>query len=256
MSCASYERRKWGCRDPGVDSQAASASQEQAAADEPALVTSWTSERSPRLFGCPPTAALPFPPLAERCEADEGPPAVHDAAGRALKGQHGWQRLCHSWPQGKGGALSFCWARSWPSAGQQLACQATHRGQMPGQPTPLGHVLLVQVDKVEDFKYSQSPKDCLHAKYNTCTCATVVGDDQWGHLQLDATSLYLLMLAQMTASGKASHDDLFRAGTGSAGGRGQPRLSSGLTAEHLGERGPSCALHLLSSRASHHPQPG
>ncbi|XP_039210857.1 phosphorylase b kinase regulatory subunit alpha, skeletal muscle isoform isoform X1 [Crotalus tigris] len=58
-----------------------------------------------------------------------------------------------------------------------------------------------QVDKVEDFKYSQSPKDCLHAKYNTCSCATVVGDDQWGHLQLDATSLYLLMLAQMTASG-------------------------------------------------------
>uniref|UniRef100_A0A8C6XY83 Phosphorylase b kinase regulatory subunit n=1 Tax=Naja naja TaxID=35670 RepID=A0A8C6XY83_NAJNA len=69
------------------------------------------------------------------------------------------------------------------------------------QPTPLGHVLLVQVDKVEDFKYSQSPKDCLHAKYNTRTCATVVGDEQWGHLQLDATSLYLLMLAQMTASG-------------------------------------------------------
>ncbi|XP_025025849.1 phosphorylase b kinase regulatory subunit alpha, skeletal muscle isoform [Python bivittatus] len=61
--------------------------------------------------------------------------------------------------------------------------------------------MMRQVDKVEDFKYSQSPKDCLHAKYNTCTCATVVGDDQWGHLQLDATSLYLLMLAQMTASG-------------------------------------------------------
>jgi phosphorylase kinase alpha/beta subunit len=29
----------------------------------------------------------------------------------------------------------------------------------------------------------------------------VVGDDEWGHLQLDATSLYLLMIAQMTASG-------------------------------------------------------
>uniref|UniRef100_A0A8C6XZH6 Phosphorylase b kinase regulatory subunit n=1 Tax=Naja naja TaxID=35670 RepID=A0A8C6XZH6_NAJNA len=61
--------------------------------------------------------------------------------------------------------------------------------------------MIRQVDKVEDFKYSQSPKDCLHAKYNTRTCATVVGDEQWGHLQLDATSLYLLMLAQMTASG-------------------------------------------------------
>ncbi|XP_050166747.1 phosphorylase b kinase regulatory subunit alpha, skeletal muscle isoform isoform X4 [Myiozetetes cayanensis] len=61
--------------------------------------------------------------------------------------------------------------------------------------------MMRQVDKVEAFKYSQSTKDCLHAKYNTQTCATVVGDNEWGHLQLDATSLYLLMLAQMTASG-------------------------------------------------------
>jgi len=59
-----------------------------------------------------------------------------------------------------------------------------------------------QVDKVEKFKRTQSTKDCLHAKYNSATCATVVGDDQWGHLQVDATSLYLLFLAQMTASGK------------------------------------------------------
>uniref|UniRef100_A0A8D2LYV4 Phosphorylase b kinase regulatory subunit n=1 Tax=Varanus komodoensis TaxID=61221 RepID=A0A8D2LYV4_VARKO len=61
--------------------------------------------------------------------------------------------------------------------------------------------MMRQADKVEAFKYSQSTRDSLHAKYNTGTCATVVGDDQWGHLQLDATSLYLLMLAQMTASG-------------------------------------------------------
>ncbi|KAM4019771.1 phosphorylase b kinase regulatory subunit alpha, skeletal muscle isoform 2-T3 [Anomaloglossus baeobatrachus] len=63
------------------------------------------------------------------------------------------------------------------------------------------HCMMRQVSKVEEFKYSQSTKDCLHAKYNTCTCTTVVGDDQWGHLQLDATSLYLLFLAQMTTSG-------------------------------------------------------
>uniref|UniRef100_A0A671RZN3 Phosphorylase b kinase regulatory subunit n=1 Tax=Sinocyclocheilus anshuiensis TaxID=1608454 RepID=A0A671RZN3_9TELE len=61
--------------------------------------------------------------------------------------------------------------------------------------------ILLQVAKVEKFKHSQSTKDCLHAKYRTPTCATVVGDDQWGHLQVDATSLYLLTLAQMTASG-------------------------------------------------------
>ncbi|KAM8894725.1 phosphorylase b kinase regulatory subunit alpha, liver isoform 2-T2 [Spinachia spinachia] len=60
---------------------------------------------------------------------------------------------------------------------------------------------LEQVAKVEKFKHTQSTTDCLHAKYHTPTCATVVGDDQWGHLQVDATSMYLLTLAQMTASG-------------------------------------------------------
>ncbi|RXN20859.1 phosphorylase b kinase regulatory subunit skeletal muscle isoform-like isoform X2 [Labeo rohita] len=60
---------------------------------------------------------------------------------------------------------------------------------------------LEQLDKVEKFKYSKSTLDSLHAKYNTKTCASVVGDREWGHLQLDATSLYLLFLAQMTASG-------------------------------------------------------
>ncbi|XP_077399571.1 phosphorylase b kinase regulatory subunit alpha, skeletal muscle isoform isoform X3 [Vanacampus margaritifer] len=61
--------------------------------------------------------------------------------------------------------------------------------------------IMRQLDKVEKFKYSCSTSDSLHAKYNTRTCATVVGDDQWGHLQVDATSLFLLFLAQMTASG-------------------------------------------------------
>ncbi|XP_054609286.1 phosphorylase b kinase regulatory subunit alpha, skeletal muscle isoform isoform X2 [Dunckerocampus dactyliophorus] len=61
--------------------------------------------------------------------------------------------------------------------------------------------IMRQLDKVEKFKYSRSTSDSLHAKYNTRTCSTVVGDDQWGHLQVDATSLFLLFLAQMTASG-------------------------------------------------------
>lgn len=62
-------------------------------------------------------------------------------------------------------------------------------------------VCVFQIDKVERFKYSKSTIDSLHAKYNTRTCATVVGDQDWGHLQVDATSLFLLYLAQMTASG-------------------------------------------------------
>uniref|UniRef100_A0A8C9X6D1 Phosphorylase b kinase regulatory subunit n=1 Tax=Sander lucioperca TaxID=283035 RepID=A0A8C9X6D1_SANLU len=61
--------------------------------------------------------------------------------------------------------------------------------------------IMRQLGKVEKFKYSRSTSDSLHAKYNTKTCAPVVGDDQWGHLQVDATSLFLLFLAQMTASG-------------------------------------------------------
>jgi phosphorylase kinase alpha/beta subunit len=61
--------------------------------------------------------------------------------------------------------------------------------------------MMRQAEKVETFKVTQSPLDALHAKYDTQTGDTVVGDSEWGHLQLDATSLFLLMLAQMTASG-------------------------------------------------------
>ncbi|QKI88614.1 glycoside hydrolase family 15 protein [Thiomicrorhabdus xiamenensis] len=61
--------------------------------------------------------------------------------------------------------------------------------------------MMKQAHKVEAFKHSQDPLDALHAKYATATGDPVVGDDEWGHLQLDATSLFLLMLAQMTASG-------------------------------------------------------
>lgn len=63
--------------------------------------------------------------------------------------------------------------------------------------------MMGQSNKVEAFKYSQNPLDALHAKYDTETGKVVVGDDQWGHLQLDATSIYLLMMAQMTRSGLA-----------------------------------------------------
>lgn len=61
--------------------------------------------------------------------------------------------------------------------------------------------MMLQAAKVEKFKQTQDPLDALHAKYDLCTGGTVVDDDAWGHLQLDATSIYLLMLAQMTASG-------------------------------------------------------
>jgi phosphorylase kinase alpha/beta subunit len=61
--------------------------------------------------------------------------------------------------------------------------------------------MMRQSAKVEKFKHTQDPMDALHAKYDTRSGNVVVGDHEWGHLQLDATSLFLLMLAQMTASG-------------------------------------------------------
>ncbi|XP_048480950.1 probable phosphorylase b kinase regulatory subunit alpha isoform X1 [Plutella xylostella] len=61
--------------------------------------------------------------------------------------------------------------------------------------------MMQQKQKVEKFKSTQNPLDSLHAKYSSATGRTVVKDDEWGHLQIDAISLYLLILAQMTASG-------------------------------------------------------
>src|SRR5688572_16077837 len=57
--------------------------------------------------------------------------------------------------------------------------------------------MMAQASKVETFKHTLRTQDALHAKYDTETGGVVVGDHAWGHLQIDATSLFLLMLAQM-----------------------------------------------------------
>lgn len=61
--------------------------------------------------------------------------------------------------------------------------------------------MMAQSAKVEEFKKTRNPHDALHAKYDTITGANVVGDMEWGHLQIDATSVFLLTLTQMIASG-------------------------------------------------------
>jgi phosphorylase kinase alpha/beta subunit len=65
------------------------------------------------------------------------------------------------------------------------------------------HAMGAQADKIEAFKRSEDPLDALHAKYDAATGATVVNDDGWGHLQLDATALFLLYCAQMSKGGLA-----------------------------------------------------
>lgn len=61
--------------------------------------------------------------------------------------------------------------------------------------------MMQQCDKVEKFKSSLALHDALHAKYDTATGAVVVADHEWGHLQIDATSLYMIALTQMIKSG-------------------------------------------------------
>lgn len=63
------------------------------------------------------------------------------------------------------------------------------------------NAMMRQAEKVERFKQSLDPLDALHAKYDTASGDTVVPDDGWGHLQIDATSLFLLQLAQLTRGG-------------------------------------------------------
>jgi phosphorylase kinase alpha/beta subunit len=61
--------------------------------------------------------------------------------------------------------------------------------------------MLRQAPKVERFKHSLHRLHAIHAKFDTASGGPVVADDGWGHLQLDATALFLLQLAQLTRSG-------------------------------------------------------
>jgi phosphorylase kinase alpha/beta subunit len=61
--------------------------------------------------------------------------------------------------------------------------------------------MMRQAHKVERFKRSLDRLDAIHAKFETSSGDPVVPDDGWGHLQLDATALYLLQLAQLTRAG-------------------------------------------------------
>ena len=72
------------------------------------------------------------------------------------------------------------------------------------------NTMLRQAAKVERFKRSRHRLDAIHAKFDTATGNPVVPDDGWGHLQLDATGLFLLQLAQLTRAGlvvvRSSHE--------------------------------------------------
>lgn len=107
----------------------------------------------------------------------------------------------HAWVRDNVYTIMCVWALSLavkkvdPSRAYELeqSCVKNMRGLLVS--------MMRQSHKVERFKETLSPTDCLHAKYSSVDGNPCVGDTEWGHLQLDATSLYLLTLAQMTASG-------------------------------------------------------
>ncbi|XP_059848902.1 phosphorylase b kinase regulatory subunit beta isoform X1 [Hypanus sabinus] len=58
-----------------------------------------------------------------------------------------------------------------------------------------------QADKVESFKHNPSPSNCLHSVFNVHTGDELLSYDAYGHLQIDAVSLFLLYLVEMISSG-------------------------------------------------------
>lgn len=56
-----------------------------------------------------------------------------------------------------------------------------------------------QADKLEKFKTDPFPKNALHSKFNITT-GQEIEDVNYGHLQINCVSLYLITLAQLTTS--------------------------------------------------------
>ncbi|KAM7058009.1 phosphorylase b kinase regulatory subunit beta isoform 6-T6 [Molossus nigricans] len=58
-----------------------------------------------------------------------------------------------------------------------------------------------QADKVQQFKQDPRPTTCLHSVFNVRTGDEVLSYEEYGHLQINAVSLYLLYLVEMISSG-------------------------------------------------------
>ncbi|NXX27265.1 KPBB kinase, partial [Nicator chloris] len=58
-----------------------------------------------------------------------------------------------------------------------------------------------QADKVQIFKQDPKPSACLHSVFNAHTGDEVFSHEEYGHLQINALSLFLLYLVEMISSG-------------------------------------------------------
>ncbi|XP_074769141.1 phosphorylase b kinase regulatory subunit beta isoform X3 [Athene noctua] len=58
-----------------------------------------------------------------------------------------------------------------------------------------------QADKVQQFKQDPKPSECLHSVFSANTGDEVFSHKEYGHLQINALSLFLLYLVEMISSG-------------------------------------------------------
>ncbi|MEY4754487.1 MAG: hypothetical protein RJA44_2162, partial [Pseudomonadota bacterium] len=107
----------------------------------------------------------------------------------------------HAWVRDNVYSILAVWALELAHREHDPATAAELRGRVEALMRGLLQAMLRQAHKVERFKHTQHPLDALHAKYSTRSGEPVVGDAEWGHLQIDATAIFLLQLAQMSASG-------------------------------------------------------
>lgn len=107
----------------------------------------------------------------------------------------------HAWVRDNVYSILGVWALELAHRERAPAIAAELRVRVEALMRGLLAAMMRQSHKVERFKHSQHPLDALHAKYATSSGDPVVGDADWGHLQIDATAIFLLQLAQMSASG-------------------------------------------------------
>ncbi len=109
----------------------------------------------------------------------------------------------HAWVRDNVYSILAVWALALAYRPIDASCAAPLEAAVVKLMRGLLAAMMKQAHKVERFKHTQDPLDALHAKVDTAHGDTVVGDDAWGHLQIDATALFVLQLAQMSASGLA-----------------------------------------------------
>lgn len=108
----------------------------------------------------------------------------------------------HAWVRDNCYCVVVIWAAAAACTKAGLLARAAHyQDRAEAVMRGLLKAMQGQAPKVARFCVTRSPHDALHAKYDAADGRPVSGDKDWGHLQLDATALFLLICADMTGAG-------------------------------------------------------